>query len=443
MSSPPAAASRARSFWERAALRLAVRINLVAWFDRFAPLAFGVATAAALAAFALRRLGQPLSWLWLGLAAGLLAAAGFAGWRARQAGNFFRRGDARALLEYRLQLDSTLSAAAAGMAAWPAPRAVPACVRWRSPARFGWGAAAFALLAAGLWLPVPAPDSGVRFTPEKPPALARTEAWLEELAKLDVAEPKAVEELAERARELARRSPDRQYSHSALEAADTLREQTAEAIGSFGRDLENFAAALAPFEQNALAPLDSAQLAAAESRLDTALRGLREGALTPNAELLGQLASLDLSKIRQLTPEELARLRKRLAEAGDKVCGVCMNPGGGEGDKEGDALLLLVSAQGSGTGDVSRGPGEVPLSFSYDESAAGPGRMETVKNTDMERAALGDRLGVETGEHAVDPARAAGPTSAGAVAGPAAGGDVVWIDTLTPAERAALAEFFK
>jgi hypothetical protein len=427
-----------------------VRINLVAWFDRFAPLAFGAATVAALAAFALRRLGHPLSWmLWTGLAAGLLVAAGFAGWRARQAGAFFRRGDARALLEYQQQLDSTLSAAAAGQADWPPPRAaLPACVRWRSPARFGWCAGALALLVAGLWLPVPAPDSSRRFTPEKPPALARTEAWLEDLAKLDVAEPKAIEELAGRARELARRSPDRQYSHSALEAADTLREQTAEAIGSFGRELENFAAALAPFEQNALAPLDTAQLAAAESRLDAALRGLREGgALTPNAELLRQLSSLDLSKIRQLTPAELARLRKRLAEAGGKVCGVCLAPPGDEeSDKDADALLLLLaSGQGPGTGDISRGPGEAPLTFSHDESAAGPGRMETLghKNTDMARVALGDRLGVETGEHAVDPAKAAGSTSAGAVAGPAAGGDVVWIDTLTPAERAALAEFFK
>ena len=41
------------------------------------------------------------------------------------------------------------------------------------------------------------------------------------------------------------------------------------------------------------------------------------------------------------------------------------------------------------------------------------------------------------------PNQAAGPTAAGAVATPAQGGDAVWVDRLTPAERAALKKFFK
>jgi hypothetical protein len=43
----------------------------------------------------------------------------------------------------------------------------------------------------------------------------------------------------------------------------------------------------------------------------------------------------------------------------------------------------------------------------------------------------------------VDPAKAVGPVSAGAVAAPASGGDAVWVNRLTPSERAALTTFFK
>jgi hypothetical protein len=81
--------------------------------------------------------------------------------------------------------------------------------------------------------------------------------------------------------------------------------------------------------------------------------------------------------------------------------------------------------------------------FTEAASDAGAGRTETASSDDLSRAALGELLGTERGEHELDPTKNAAPSAAGAVAAPAQGGDVVWVDRLTPKERAALKEFFK
>jgi hypothetical protein len=92
---------------------------------------------------------------------------------------------------------------------------------------------------------------------------------------------------------------------------------------------------------------------------------------------------------------------------------------------------------------VTRGPGEAPLSFSENASNTGPGKTETVSNDDFGRAALGDLLGTQKGEHDLDPSEAQPIISAGAPGAAGAGGDAVWVNRLTPAERAALSAFFK
>ncbi|MBC8008677.1 MAG: hypothetical protein H7067_01105, partial [Burkholderiales bacterium] len=154
----------AQNYWENAIRALARRVNFLGWLDRAAPGVFVVGTVAGFTAYALRRIGSGEAtaestgavdgggWLALGVAIGLLAAGGGAWWRARK--TFFNAADARALLEHRLGLDSALSAAAAGVAVWPAPAPIPATLRWRAPNTLGWLAGALALGLAGAWLPV-------------------------------------------------------------------------------------------------------------------------------------------------------------------------------------------------------------------------------------------------------------------------------------------------
>ncbi len=455
----------AQRHWEAAIRGLARRVNLAAWLDRAAPAFFVVGTVAGFAAYALRRLppsgGAAWGRWWFALGLGLLAAGAWAWWRSRR--TFFQAVDARALLEHRLGLDSALSAAAAGVAAWPAPRPLPATLRWRAPATLGWLVGAVALGLAGAILPVPAraPFDYARDV-GKPPALAEAEAWLEQLAQQEIARPEDVEKLAEQARGLGERTPEERYSHSALEAADTLRAQTAQAIRGLGANLEEAAAALAPLERPA-GQLSDEELGAVAARLGEALRGLQEGPLSAREELTKKLGSAaNAAGLRSLSPEQAKALKQQLAKAGRAATGVLGAQGQGAevaaADPNSPARLggkcnghCTASQNGQpcdgscehGAGTPSRGPGHAPLYFRDEASDAGVGVTETVSAEDLSRAALGELLGMERGEHEFDPKKASGPTAAGAIAAEAQGGEVVWKDYLTPQERAALKEFFK
>ncbi|OAM89280.1 hypothetical protein AW736_13575 [Termitidicoccus mucosus] len=456
--------SNTQVFWGRAVAAVARRVNSILWAEKFAPLLFGVGAAAAVAVFALRRLHGPVAWGWWVLLAGVAAAA-FVAWRRARRG-FFSRADARVFLEYQLGLDAGLSAAEAGVSAWPAaggrgedgPGGI---LRYRVGALAGWTGGAAALLLAGAWLPVPESAAGpVRFW-EKPPALAQTEAWLEELAKMEMIDRSSVESLEQRARELAGRPLDEQYSHSALEAADALRRQTEGAMDGLAKHFDTVAGTMRALGDTAARDaLTDGQLREMDARLDAALHGLRDGELTAGgglAEALRGLEGLDPSQLKTLSPEEAAALGRKLAQAGHVVRGVKGAAGGngekawvaGEGEGEPDAVLLVPGQGGDGAlaaaggGSPARGRGDAPLTFSDRKSDVGPGRAQTVRNDDFSRAALGDRIGTRQGEHEIDPAAMQGLTNAGGVAGAAQGGEAVWVDRLTPAEREALKEFFK
>ena len=453
----------AQNFWEKAVRAFAWRVNFAVWLERAAPGFFGLGVTAGFAAYALRRMRveDPLmgrGW-WVGVGIGFLAV-GIAGWwRGRE--RFFRVVDARGWLEYQLGLNSRLSAAAAGVADWPPIQSVPATVSWRSSGIFAGLAVSIGLVLAGWWLPVPgvAPVDYARAV-EKSPALAQAEAWLEQLAEQAVARPADVAQLSEQAHGLGEHTPEERYSHSGLEAADTLRTQTAEAIRGLGANLETAAAALEPFER-AVGTRSEAEQGAVVARLGEALRGLQEGPLAAGEALQAKLgeAAAAAGK-RSLSPEQAAQLKQQLARAGRAATGVLgaegqgasvatadpdapvrFGPGGqgagvgaGPGSGEGDGL---------GSGGVQRGPGHAPLWFRDEASTALPGKNEAVGGDDFGRAALGELLAMERGEHEFSPKQAGAPSAAGAVAAPAQGGDVVWVERLTPGERAALKDFFK
>jgi hypothetical protein len=350
-------------------------------------------------------------------------------------------------LEHRLGLDSALSAATAGVAGWPEPRALPATLRWRAPLTAAWLLGAGALALAGMVSPVPAPSPfDARRANEKPPALAQAEEWLEQLAEQEVARPEDVEKLAEQARGLGERTPEERYSHSVLEAADTLRAQTAQAIRGLGANLDYAASALAPLERPA-GELSDEELGEVAARLGEALRGLQEGALSPREDLMRQLGeAANAAGRRSLSPEQAAQLKQQLAQAGRAATGVLGAAGQGAPIATADPNSPVEAGDGpggAGSGGIARGPGHAPLMFRDAASDAGAGKAETVSAEDLSRAALGELLGMERGEHEFDPKAASGPSAAGAIASEGQGGEVVWVDRLTPKERAALKEFFK
>jgi hypothetical protein len=394
-----------RRFWESRAAALAWRINVAAWLGRAGPVFFFVSSGFAIAVYALRRAQNPLAPVWLTFGAALLLAAGACFWLARRA--FYSSAEARVLLESHLRLDTRLTAAATGLVAWPAvPRVVPPVVRWQLRAPLGWLATTIALLALAAYAPVPREGAGSRIS-GPPPSLLQAESMLSALQEMKVADQQAIEQLKDRARELARRPADEQYSHSALEAADALRDQTAVAAASLARDLESAASALRSSNSDA-------DMKTAAGRLAAALSGMKDGALPANKNLLSNLPSSE-ADLKGLTPEQREQLAKQLSKAGSQAGGA-----GGEGG----------------------GGGSAPLMLAAQPSDAGDGLSNGIDGDALKRFALGDKLGTTTGQHEKD-GKDVAPLSAGAVAAPASGGDAVWVNRLTPTERAALKNFFK
>lgn len=425
----PSATSR--RFWEGRAAALARRINVAAWLGRVAPASFFVASAFAILLYALRRVGTPLGSAGIALGAAFLLAGLLSWWRARR--SFYTNDEARVLLESHLRLDTRLTAAALGLTAWPAVVKSQPVVRWRLAATTGWLAGAAALLVVALLAPIPADTAANRPTGAAP-ALLQAEEMLANLKEMDVAAPKALEQFAERAQELARRPTDEQYSHSALEAADALRNQIAVSAAGLARNMDSAA--------NALQAADGSDLKATADQLSAALGGMRGGAMPANDNLLSGLpgSALDL---KNLSAEQRAALANALAGAASGLKGIAGAAGAGapvarpgpDGDGPGEGNGL-----GSGTG---RGGGHAPLALNKNASDAGDGASEALTGDALKRFSLGDKLGTSVGAHDADPTAAAGPMSAGAISGAGSGGDAVWVNRLTPAERAALKQFFK
>lgn len=430
---PPRHAST-RRFWETRSSALAWRINAAGWLARMAPASFFVASVFAVAVYALRRAQTPLVFAWLALLVALFATALGAWWRARR--GFFRPAEARVLLESQLRLDTRLTAAALGLVAWPpTPEPLPPVVRWQLRAPAGWLAGAGVLLVLATVAPIAREASGARLT-GAPPALLQTEAMLDALKETNVAEPQAIEQLEQRARELARRPADEQYSHSALEAADALRNQTAVATAGLARALDSAADALRSGN-------NSADMKEAAGQLSAALSGLRDGAMPANKDLLANLPA-SAGDLKNLTAEQRAELAQQLANAAENLKGIAGAAGAGapvaapdpNGTGPGDG-------KGVGAGGEGGGGDSAPLMLAAQSSDAGDGSAEALAGDAWKRFSLGDKLGTTDTAHDVDPAKSAAPMAAGAVAAPAAGGEAVWVNRLTPAERAALKDFFK
>ncbi|MCX6951389.1 MAG: hypothetical protein NTV51_04275 [Verrucomicrobia bacterium] len=422
-----------RRFWETRATTLAWRINLAAWLALAAPVFFFVGSGFAIALYALRRAQNPLTPAWLALAVALGLAAVACAWRARRA--FYSAAEARVLLESQLRLDTRLTAAAGGLVAWPAvPAPFPSVVRWQLRAPLGWLLTTAALLTLAVYAPVSRDGAGVHAA-GPPPSLLTAESMLAALKEMKLADPPAIEQLAERARELARRPADEQYSHSALEAADALRDQTSVAAASLARGLDAAASALR-------ASNSDTDMKSAAGRLAAALSGLKDGALPANKDLLANLPA-SAADLKNLTAEQREQLAKQLAQAGAQAGGVAGAAGAGARVAQPDPNSKPGEGQGVGAGGEGGGGGTAPLSLASLPSDAGDGLSQGINGDAFKRFSLGDKLGTTTGQHEKDPGKEIAPLSAGAVATPASGGEAVWVNRLTPAERAALKNFFK
>jgi hypothetical protein len=438
----------ARQFWDAAARRLALRINLGWWLERCLPALIGITAAATCALLVWRWQGEAnlrTFWIVLASVAALCVLITFFTVRRR----FESAAQARVRLEDHLGLKTRLTSAAEGIGAWPERREItsrPVTWKWQRPV-IALALCALCLAAAAL-VPISRPMVAKERVIEKPSSLQQVDAWMEKLREEKIADERDLETLQGKMDEILQRPAENWYEHASLEAADHLRDQTGETLNNMAK---NFAKAAGAMNQmGALQPGEKSDMAdQAEEEFRKAMEGLSSGSLKSSPSAMGELKNLDPSALKSMTSDQLKQMADHLAQNADlarqltegtkwemseeMIQGLCNKEGEGKGKQR----------PGPGNGEIQRGPGEAPLTLGMDGSPVDPTKQEALKsNLDLQRAAISDVTGVSNGQHQVDKG-AFQNQSGGTLQTIGQGGDAVWTDSLLPSEREVLRKYFK
>ena len=442
---PPSSDQSHREFWQDAAEKVRFRVNLGWWLETLATPLVILSLAGAVILLGVRR-ELPLTQAWMlysGVGAAVWIAALAAWWIAKR--KFEGKEESLVRIEATMRMRNALSAAKAGVAPWPAPvPRVDVGLNWNLPRLLVPLIGALALLGAGLWIPVSANTPGTVVSTDQPQAWKQLGNELDLMAKEQLADEKYIEETRKRLEELEAQEEEQWFSHSSLEATDSLKKSHDAETKRVENELGKAGNALGELEKNAGGQADKERLM---EEFDQALEGLRNGAMKPNPQLLEQLKNLDLNNLGDLPPEQLEQLKENLQKNAQGL-GKCQggdgenwddelladeNQGEGEGEKEGD---------GPGKGGINRGPGHAPGVLGKEGEKLGTGDMEALKAQDLSRAAPGDLLEIQDGEHQVDKS-ASVISEGGNTEATGSGGDRVWKESLDPDEQRVLKKFFE
>jgi hypothetical protein len=437
-------------FWQSATRSLARRVNLGWWMEHWLGWVLAAGLLGAVAVLVVRWM-QPveLRWVWIAVGALMLVGAGVAGRHVSR--RFENVAAARVRLEDALRLKTRLTAAEAGVGEWPQvplePIASP--VRWQWQRPLGVLGISALMLGLAAWVPITPRAQAKQRVIEKPSAVKEVEQWVENLKQEQAAEEKSLDEVEKKIEDMLKRPAENWYEHGSLEAADNLKDQTAEMLRQLADNLADAERAASALKAAGDAMPQEAREAVA-NELSKALQGLRTGGIKPNEQLLKQLqqamgqcqggqCNLSKEQLEQLQKQMQANA-KALAEALKnsptlklKEClGKCLGEGEGDGK------------EGPGRGGINRGPGTAPLTLSREETNLDTKKTEALTSKlDVSRLAPGDVLGVADGAHDVDKNGYTGSQQGGALQNSGDGGAAVWQNSLLPTEREALKRYFK
>lgn len=446
---------RARE-WRSAIVKTRRKVNVGWWLEILGPISigFGVLAASWLLYFRSQIWFEEKMEIAAYVAIGVFICLPILAWLVARK-RFISSKEAAVRLESEMKLHNALSAAEAEIAPWPEPPMKP-----RLTDGFVWNwsrlaippALAIALVAAAFLIPVEPVEAKAK-SPNEPIAWEEMEEWLEELKEEEVAEEEKVEEILEQIGALRDRPEDEWFSHSSLEATDSLRDSLQRSINDMEKNLTTAERSLGALEKYS----ESMSEAARDQLMrefENALKGMEFGDLPANAEMTEALKQIDPAQMQQMTAEQMDQLRKAMQQNAQALREM-MGEGEGEGQagwgnnmEDEDELMKLLFGEGwregmkPGQGGISRGRGDAPMFHKDEESNLSTNKPEGVQNLDVSRAAPGEVIAEGTAEHDIDETPV-GPVQAGGVNSVGQGGENVWDSNLLPSERAVLERYFK
>ena len=426
-----------RDHWLATAKRVSRQVNFAWWLETFSAPLLVAAVSGAVALLAVRRCFPNIEpWILAATVGGTIAALAL-GCRAWASRKFELPGQSLVRIEAAMRLRNSLSAANAGVSPWPAPMAgIDAGLAWQWPRLLVPPLGALVLLAAGMLIPITARSLHPPTVAEQPQAWKQLATELDQLTKEEVVDEKYLEDTRKKLDVLKSQEEEQWFSHSSLEATDSLKKSHRAETERIERELGRAEKALANLEKNA-APSNQAEKNRLMEEFDQALQGLQNGAMKPNPALLEQMRQLDLKDLAKLTPEQVQQLRENLKKHSE-----AMKNGEGEGEAWSDELLAGEEGEGPGKGGVDRGPGHSPGVLGKEKDLLETGELTALEAKDLSQATPGDLLELQDGEHEVDQS----PLEifqGGTTEATGKGGDRVWRDALDPAEQRSLKRFFE
>lgn len=430
------------------ARRLVYFVNIVGWLERLLPVMIVLNFIACCAVLYLR--GQavdvrPVLWLTFGcvvLTSVILAVR----MRRRSLSTFA----ALLRIETAMRLDNRLTTAYEGHVSWPASRQLPAdlyVLRWQRPV---WACLfSCVFLMAALVLPIGySPQDPLAENPSPPLGLAEVEDWIQQISEEEIVEKSALAELKQAVDALKDRPSDEWFTAGALEAADNLNEQVASALSALAHELQTSSALLQGIA-NLPDSVSPSQLSRLSEVYRESMANLKSGALPLSAEMLEKMQQMDFSQIASLDPSALEALQARSQMMAQAAQGMLdMSPEEAERlQNYYDSLTQGMCEGGRGEqmvpGGIQRGRGDADMSYSDYRSPDEVGLTEGVSNSDLSRAAIADTIKTSLSQQKEGENGFSGPTVGGGFESVGQGGDAVWIDRLTPAERNVLQDYFK
>ncbi len=446
MSSGPGKTHQAQ--WLARARQTSRQVNLGWWLESLSTPLLALALVGAAALLLVRRdFPQTAAWIPAAYLGGGVVLLGVTS-RILAARKFEKPEQSLVRIEAVMRLRNALSAANAGVAPWPAPLAkINADLSWQWPRLLVPPLGALLLLAAGWFIPVSSITPAELAASEQPQAWRQLNSELDHLMKEEVVDEKYLEETRKRLDELKTQDEEQWFSHSSLEATDSLKKSHRAETSRVERELGRAEKALANLEKNA-SSTNQAEKNRLMEEFDQALQGLQNGAMRPNPKLLEQMKQLDLAEMAKITPEQMVQLRENLKKMGAEMKNSQTEGGedwsdellAGDGEEKGEDGEGESERPGSGGSD--RGPGHDPKVLGREKDAIEIGEVTGLKAKDLSKSMLGDLLELQDGEHEVD--RTTSRESAGgATEATGKGGDRVWRDALDPAEQRTLKRFFE
>ncbi len=221
--------------------------------------------------------------------------------------HFEKRAEVLIRLESALNLNSTLSAAEQGRSSWPRiEESSRDILRWNMSRLYMPIIGSILLMAASLLIPM------AEHQPELD--VAAPSSWEEMLTKLneleetELIEPKYIDEIEEKIKELQSQPQEDWYKHASLEASEQIKRTHQLELETLNNNLNRMNKSLTLLEEHG-EELSNIRKKNLQETLNQAMKSMENSRLKPNKELLKKMGE---AANRKLTPEEAKKMREKL-----------------------------------------------------------------------------------------------------------------------------------